>query len=162
MWQMSAPPFERCVATEWRRPWQVTCLSSPAFFAQRSSAVPRRRRSVDPIEAAIGSRLREIRKSRGITQVELAEQLGVNQSVLSECERGDVRLHGALVVRLAKALKVSADELLGLSRVEEKRPRNGRLLRRLQRIETLPRSKQRVVLEMVDAFLERHDRTACT
>jgi transcriptional regulator with XRE-family HTH domain len=120
--------------------------------------MPRRRRRIDPIEAAIGSRMREIRQSQGLTQVELAQQLGVNQSVLSECERGDVRLHGALVVRLAKALKVSADELLGLSRAEEKRPRNGRLLRRLKRIEALPRSKQRVVLEMVDAFLEKHGR----
>jgi transcriptional regulator with XRE-family HTH domain len=137
-------------------------MSLPILTPERDSGVPRRRRRVDPIEAAIGNRLREIRKSRGITQVELAEQLGVNQSVLSECERGDVRLHGALVVRIAKALKVSADELLGLSRAEERRSRNGRLLRRLQRIETLPRSKQRVVLEMIDAFLEKHEKTART
>lgn len=106
----------------------------------------------------IATRLRELRQSRGIKQMELAETVGVQQSVLSESERGDVRLHGALLVRLAKALKVSADEILGLKEAEHQRPINGRVLRRLERIETLTRSKQRVVLEMLDAFLEKHAR----
>jgi transcriptional regulator with XRE-family HTH domain len=102
--------------------------------------------------------LKTLRESRGIKQMELAESVDVQQSVLSEAERGDVRLHGALLVRLAKALKVSADEILGLKETKPERPVSGRLIRRLQRIEALPRSKQRVVLEMVDAFLEKHAR----
>ncbi len=119
--------------------------------------MPRRRRDINPVEAAIGARLRQLRHDRGITQVELAEKIGIHQSVLSECERGEVRLHGALVVRLAKALKVSTDEILGLQKVEEKRPpRNRRFSRRLERIEKLSRSKQRVIIEMVDAFLDKH------
>jgi transcriptional regulator with XRE-family HTH domain len=122
--------------------------------------VARRRRKTDPLEAGIGRRLKELRQSRGVTQVELAEQLGIKQSVLSECEQGQVRLHGALVVRLARALKVSADQLLGLEPLSDKRPRSGRLGRRLESIERLPRPKQRVVLEMVDAFIEKHSRAA--
>jgi transcriptional regulator with XRE-family HTH domain len=90
--------------------------------------------------------------------MELAESVDVQQSVLSEAERGDIRLHGALLVRLAKALKVSADEILGLKETKPERPVSGRLIRRVQQIEALPRSKQRVVLEMVDAFLEKHAR----
>jgi transcriptional regulator with XRE-family HTH domain len=118
--------------------------------------VPRRRRDIDPVEAAIGARLKQLRHNRGVTQVELAEKIGIHQSVLSECERGEVRLHGALVVRLAKALKVSTDEILGLQKVNEKRPKNRRFSRRLERIEKMSRSKQRVILEMVDAFLDKH------
>jgi transcriptional regulator with XRE-family HTH domain len=93
-----------------------------------------------------------------MTQTELAAKIGMNQSVLSQCEQGQVRVHGALLLALIKALRVSADELLGAAPIEQ-RPRNGRLLRRLDRIERLPRSKQRVVLEMVDAFLDKHGHT---
>lgn len=89
-------------------------------------------------------------------QMELAEKIGVHQSVLSEAERGDVRLHAAVIIRLAQALKVTTDEILGLKDTQPAKPVSGRLLRRLERIETLPRAKQRVVLEMVDAFLDKH------
>jgi transcriptional regulator with XRE-family HTH domain len=117
--------------------------------------VAQRRQKVQPVELAIGRRVREVRLSRNMTQVELAAEIGMNQSVLSQCEQGQVRVHGALLMALMKALKVSADELLGASGIEL-RPSNGRLLRRLERIERLSRAKQRVVLEMVDAFLDKH------
>jgi transcriptional regulator with XRE-family HTH domain len=119
--------------------------------------MPRRPRRIDPTEAAIGRRLKELRLSRDMTQIELAEKLGMKQSVLSECEKGQVRLHGLLILAMAQALKVSADELLGRQAAATgQRPSNGRLLRRLERIERLPRSRQRVVLEMLDAFLQTH------
>ena len=116
----------------------------------------RRPRRIDPTEAAIGRRLKELRLSRDMTQVDLAEKLGMKQSVLSECEKGQVRLHGKLILALAHALSVSADELLGRQTGRDQRPSNGRLLRRLERIGRLPRSKQRVVLEMLDAFVQTH------
>lgn len=129
----------------------------PGYIDGREVAVPRRRRA-DPVETLIGQRLKQLRLERGMTQVELAQEAGLHQSVLSECERGDVRLHGALVVRLAKALQVSTDALLGLEKAPTGPRRSGRLLRRLDRIEALPRTKQRVVLEMVDAFIDKHGR----
>jgi transcriptional regulator with XRE-family HTH domain len=116
-----------------------------------------RRQRVQPVELVIGRRIRELRLSRDMTQVELAAKIGMNQSVLSQCEQGQVRVHGALLLALMKALRVSADELLGATGIE-RRPSNGRLLRRLDRIERLSRAKQRVVLEMVDAFLDKHAR----
>jgi len=117
-----------------------------------------RRQRVQPVEVAIGRRIRELRLSRDMTQMELAAKIGMNQSVLSQCEQGQVRAHGALLLALMKALRVSADELLGTTAVE-RGPSDGRLLRRLERIERLPRAKQRVVLEMVDAFLDKHGHT---
>ena len=41
---------------------------------------------------AIVRQLRESRKKAGITQVELAERLGLTQSMVSKIERGDRRL----------------------------------------------------------------------
>jgi len=56
-----------------------------------------------------------LRRERGITQVELAEMLGVPQPMISAYENGGLRLHGELIVMLTKILDVSADQLLGSS-----------------------------------------------
>jgi transcriptional regulator with XRE-family HTH domain len=45
-----------------------------------------------PEVAAIGSRLRELRKGRGLTQAELARQIGIQQSDLSRMEKGEYRV----------------------------------------------------------------------
>jgi transcriptional regulator with XRE-family HTH domain len=45
-----------------------------------------------PEVVAIGSRLRELRKERGLTQAELARQIGIQQSDLSRMEKGEYRV----------------------------------------------------------------------
>ena len=78
--------------------------------------MPRTRKDyISPVdEKLIGTRLRELRKRRGMTQVELAQELGITQSQISDYENGAVRLHGALLAAFAKALNATSDELLGL------------------------------------------------
>lgn len=103
----------------------------------------------------IAQRLARIRRERGLTQVELAQRLGVAQPVVSDYERGELRLHGELIVKLSGILGVSSEELLGL----KKAPSNGvlknrRLLRRLEAIERLPRRDQQALLRTIDRFLD--------
>lgn len=52
---------------------------------------PERRARVDTIKAAMaeGERLYELRKGRGVTQVDLAEAMGVTQGSVSALERRD-------------------------------------------------------------------------
>jgi transcriptional regulator with XRE-family HTH domain len=45
-----------------------------------------------PEVAAIGSRLRRLRKERGLTQADLARQIGIQQSDLSRMEKGEYRV----------------------------------------------------------------------
>jgi len=45
-----------------------------------------------PQVAEIGGRLRELRKDRGLTQAELARQIGIQQSDLSRMEKGEYRV----------------------------------------------------------------------
>ena len=103
---------------------------------------------------AIAKRLRETRKRKGITQVELAEKLGIRQVLISQYERGQTRIHGSLIAGLAKALGTSSDEILGL-----KAPKNDvaindrRFLRRLALVDRLPRRKKDALLTTIDAFL---------
>lgn len=105
---------------------------------------------------SIGQRITRLRKERGITQEELSDYLGVSQPVVSDYERGELRVHGELIVKLAKFLKVSADELLGLNSMKEVgAPKNRRLLRRLQQLDRLPKRDQEAVIRTMDAFLQK-------
>lgn len=114
------------------------------------------RRSNRGSEETIGERLARLRRDRGITQAELAEILGVTQPMISGYEHGTLRLHGELIVELARILTVSADELLGLEQSKDARtPANRRLLRRLQEVEGLPRRDQQALLRTIDAFLRK-------
>jgi hypothetical protein len=68
---------------------------------------------------------------------------------------------GALLADLATALRVSADELLGLKAITERRsPKRARLLKRLQKVEDLPAIDQRTVLKLLDALYGARARTA--
>ena len=96
---------------------------------------------------AVGERLARLRRERGLTQVELAKKLGTAQPVVSDYERGLLRLNGDVIVQLAKILGVSADELLGLDQSKKTRSvKNRRLLRRLQELEHLPRRDSRLLI----------------
>jgi len=106
-----------------------------------------------------GDRLAQIRQTRALTQAELADAVGVSRRVIAYYEHEDAQPPGAMLVDLAKALRVSTDQLLGLKTPKEKRsPRTARLLKRLQKVEQLPPTDQRVVLKLVDGLLERHSR----
>ncbi|HEM47531.1 MAG TPA: XRE family transcriptional regulator [Alphaproteobacteria bacterium] len=116
--------------------------------------MPRRRGKPATPESVIGSRISEIRKRHAMTQVQLAEVLGMDQSLLSRYERGALRLHGALVADLARALHVSADEILGLKELKNGSPlAERRVVRRIQEIERLPRRKKEALLSTIDSFL---------
>jgi predicted nucleic acid-binding protein len=67
---------------------------------------------------------------------------------------------GAILVELAKALRVSTDESLGVKPVRETlSPKTARLLKRLRPVEELPPADQRAVLKVVDAMLETRRRS---
>lgn len=64
------------------------------------------------------------------------------------------------LVELAKALRVSTDELLGVRPVRETLSANtARLPKRRRRVEELRPAKQRARLKLVDAMLETHRRS---
>ncbi len=60
----------------------------------------------------LGENLREIRVSKNITQSELAEKLGADKSFVSNIENGKTNPTLSTITSLAKALGVSANELL--------------------------------------------------
>jgi transcriptional regulator with XRE-family HTH domain len=121
--------------------------------------MPRRKLKLPPIdlgEETAGQRLARLRKERGYSQVELAEKMGLIQSLVSDYERGKLRLNADMLARFALTLDVTTDEIIGL---ERKRPtakaKSRRIQRRVEALERLPKRDQETVLRTIDAFLGR-------
>ena len=66
----------------------------------------------DEITRAFGANLRRFRKKAGLTQGELAEQAGLHVNYISGADRGERNLSLVNIVKLARALGVSASDLL--------------------------------------------------
>ncbi|HBG42623.1 MAG: helix-turn-helix domain-containing protein [Bacilli bacterium] len=60
----------------------------------------------------IGSRIREVRIKKGMSQAELAVKANISLPHISDIELGKTRMMLASFVRLTEALQVSADSLL--------------------------------------------------
>jgi transcriptional regulator with XRE-family HTH domain len=63
------------------------------------------------IQKAFGERLRAIRKSKGLTQEELAEKGEINFKYYGAIERGEVNITLKTIAGLAKILDVKINEL---------------------------------------------------
>lgn len=59
-----------------------------------------------------GERIKEQRKKRDITQVELAEAIGCSPQVVSNIERGYSGCSSVLAARIAEVFGIPADDLL--------------------------------------------------
>ena len=111
--------------------------------------------SVTNEAVSVGRRVAELRKQRGYTQRELAEKLKIPSTLMTDYERGKLRIHGELLRKLSAVLEVSADEILDLK--TENRPAakpSLRFTRRLNKIESLPSTKQKALLQIIDGFLK--------
>lgn len=74
---------------------------------------------------AIAKRIKEIRKSKGISQLELANKLGFSQAYIAMIEKGKRDIDTELLNKIAQALGVSVAELL--TTPDEKKERLGQL-----------------------------------
>jgi transcriptional regulator with XRE-family HTH domain len=72
--------------------------------------MPRKKKA----DTSFGPRLTAVRKARGLTKVQLAKAAGTTQRAISYYETDDGIPPAAAVIALAKALRVTSDELLGL------------------------------------------------
>jgi len=71
------------------------------------------------MEVPVGTRVRRARRSRDLTQQQLAAAAGLNVITISRLEKGTAKaVYADTVAALARALGVSSDYLLGLAETE--------------------------------------------
>lgn len=73
----------------------------------------RRGEGMDPVDEAVGARIRIRRKMLGISQSELADSIGVSFQQVQKYERGTNRASASTLVHIAAALDCPAAALLG-------------------------------------------------
>jgi transcriptional regulator with XRE-family HTH domain len=111
---------------------------------------------------AFGQRLAALRKQRGWTQNELAEELGTTVKMVTYYEREAENPTRKTIESIAKVFKVSAAALMGQTNGKTSGKTNGhkpgppsRLQQLTDRLSALPRPKQKVVVEMLEGFLQK-------
>jgi transcriptional regulator with XRE-family HTH domain len=100
-------------------------------------------------------RLFALRKTRGLTQVQLAEARGTTQRVISYYETEAELPPSTVIIPLARVLEVSTDELLGLKPTEpngNSSVQKQRLWKRFQKMEVLPTKDQRAVIRLINSL----------
>jgi transcriptional regulator with XRE-family HTH domain len=102
----------------------------------------------------LGARIATARKAQGLTQVQLAEALGIAQQTLAHYEGGKLRVAVALLPPLAQLLGLSVDELIGTpAKRGGKRGPAPRLQQQIERLSMLPQAQQRLVMQMLDGVI---------
>lgn len=101
-----------------------------------------------------GKRVAAARQQRGLTQRELADRIEVSLRMMEYYERRAENVKSDVIVKLAEALNVSTDELLGLKSPKAKPGRKSRLEAKIEQLEELPRSKQQAILQVLDMALQ--------
>ena len=105
---------------------------------------------------ALGARIAQLRKERDWTQQELADKLGVAQQTLAHYEVARIRVPASTLPLLATLFAVPVDVLVGHELSAQRGGKRGpasQLQRSIERIGELPKSKQKFVIEMLDAMV---------
>ena len=109
----------------------------------------------------LGKNIAQAREVLGISQAELAERVGASQQVVAAWERKYDRLHSDNLVKLAQALNVTTDQLLGLKEPTTQPKAAGntfekRLQKKIQEIAQLGPNEKRQVMQHLDMVLENN------
>ena len=102
-----------------------------------------------------GERMAKFRKKAGYSQRDLAKETDISQRMIAYYEKQAQHPPTHLLPTLAKALGVSADELLGIKETNPKNQKKDmRLWRRFSQIEQMETKEKRQILQLLDTFIE--------
>jgi len=111
----------------------------------------------------LGARVAQLRKEQALTQVQLAEALGISQQMVASYEVGRRRIPVSMLQALAQALSVDIDGLLGDSaKARGKRGPAPVLARHMERISALPKTQQKFVIQVLESVLAQAGAQAST
>jgi len=105
----------------------------------------------------VGARIARCRKDADLTQMQLADALGIPQPQLASYEIGRRRVPVSMLPPLARALAVPIEELIGEEGAAPAFNRRGpasRVQQQLEQIQRLPKAQQRFVMQMLDTVLQ--------
>ena len=105
--------------------------------------------------ASTGSRLKKLREAAGLSQRELARQLGQDQSNIHYWESTGKAPRSDVLVPMAKALGVTVEELLGQPKPSRVTAPGGRARQLFEAVSRMPRRQQDKVLDILEPFVRQ-------
>ncbi|MCP4487488.1 MAG: helix-turn-helix transcriptional regulator [Gammaproteobacteria bacterium] len=96
-----------------------------------------------------GERTARLRKEKGLSRDELGKLIGTSGPIMGRYERGDMKPSIEIATKIATALGVSLDYLVGNTDLML----DNSVLKRIQDIQQLKADDQSHVFAMLDAFL---------
>ena len=103
----------------------------------------------------LGERIAALRKEAGLSQQAVADKLGIAQQTYAHYEVGRARMPVSLLPEFADLFGVGADELLGLKNGAGKRGPTPLLQKQIERLNSLPKAQQKVVMKMLEGVLSQ-------
>lgn len=123
-----------------------------AIFSSRGYHADMSKRS-DP---EYGRYLRSLREAAGISQREVARQLGVHHSNVGFWERSGTVPRSNLLPKLASILGIPVESIIGDSDTSKKNQLPAsRLGKAFESVANLPRHKQKRIVEVVEALVSQ-------
>lgn len=107
----------------------------------------------EDIRKAFGLRLKELRKQKGWTQKELANQIDIRFAQLNKYECGMHIPPIEKLIQLSDILGVTLDYLIMGNRDQIQPLHNVRLIERLQELESFDSDDQETIIKLIDAMI---------
>lgn len=99
-----------------------------------------------------GARLHAAREAIGLTQAQVAEELGITQTAYALWERRDMALRPDQIQAVARTLKVSVEHLFGIEPPKQNGP-TGKVRQTFEAVSHLPRRQQQHIVKVVSALV---------
>jgi transcriptional regulator with XRE-family HTH domain len=99
------------------------------------------------------SHLRSLREAAGISQRELARQIGQDQSNVRYWETTGKIPRSDVLMPMAKALGVTVEELLGEPKARRSPAPGGKVRQMFEAVSRLPRRQQQKIVDLLEPFV---------
>ena len=97
----------------------------------------------------LGEHITTLRKDKKLSQSELGKRAGTSGDLIGRYERDEVKPSIDVIIRIADALNVSIDFLVGKTTFEI----NQDMLRRFQEVSSLPENAKKQIYMVMDALI---------
>jgi transcriptional regulator with XRE-family HTH domain len=99
------------------------------------------------MSADFGNRMAQLRKEKDLSRDELGEKIGTSGAIVGRYERNDMKPSIEIAAKIAEALDVSLDYLVGIS---SELIKDKKMINRLEDVKKLPEKERDKIFEYID------------
>ncbi len=103
----------------------------------------------------IGKRLRKIREAKGLTQIEVAGKIGMDQSQYSRLEKNTTDPSMSTLLRIASALNIKLTDLFSVDLLTDRNYVDTTIQEKIMEVGQLDEEDKRIVFHLIDRLNSR-------